>query len=560
MTVATVKSVVTRFLTSDVPEVLALKGDWGVGKTFTWNQLVEQHSKEIRLPNYCYVSLFGMSSISELRTAIIAKTRSTRLIGKKRDAKTINTEWSTLGIEKLKSASVLLSKFRDAPYVKNVSITLEALAPHLIRDTIICFDDFERLSTGTITHDVLLGFISELKEEKGCKIVLIFNEDQLKDEGSYKKYREKVIDIELQFAPTSSEAADIALPEKLPCRELIKQCAISLDIKNIRILLKVVALTEMLQVAVKGLDGKVMETAARTLVLLAWCHYGSDEKKPTVHFVMQWSALSAAVRHRKNNDEGNDHKLIEWEAVLSNYGYSHSDEFDFAINKVIERGHLEESGFSEEAKKLDERIRANDLQESFSAAWKMYNNSFAANQPEVVEALKNSLKESVSQVSPRDLNSTICLLRDLCEQELANELIDFYIAARSNERHLFNTSDHWFHSDVTDKVIRERFDKRYSEGRSLPELHEAVEYIAANNGWSEEHIESLKMARAEDFYHLFKLEHGDNLSRIVNACLRFKGTGEHEAISQRAQEALTRIGSESSLNARRVKRYGFTGA
>jgi hypothetical protein len=559
MTVATVKSVVTRFLTSEVPEVLALKGDWGVGKTFTWNKLVEQHSKEIKLPNYCYVSLFGMSSITELRTAIIAKTRSTRLIGKTRDAKTISTEWSTLGKETLKSGAGFLSKFKDAAYVKNVSITLEALAPYLIRNTIVCFDDFERLSKVAITHDMLLGFISELKEEKGCKVVLIFNEDKLEDESSYKKYREKVIDIELEFAPTCSEAADIALPGKLACRELIKECAVSLDIKNIRILRKIVAFTEMLHVAAKGLDGKVMEMAARTLVLLTWAHYGSDERKPTVNFIMQWSALSAAVQAR-NKDEDNDHKLTEWGAVLSNYGYAHADKFDFAINKVIERGYLEESGFLEQAKKLDEKIRANDLQESFSAAWKMYNNSFAANGPELVEALSNSLKESVSQVSPRDLNSTICLLRDLCENELANELIDFYIAARSSEGHLFNTADTWFHGDVTDQVIRERFDRRYAEGRSLPELREAVEYIAANNGWSEEHIESLKMARAEDFYHLFKLEHGDNLSRIVNACLRFKGTGEHEAISQRAQEALTRIGSESSLNARRVKRYGFTGA
>ncbi len=557
MTIETVKSVVARFLASDVPEVLALNGDWGVGKTFTWNQLVEQHSKDIKLPNYCYVSLFGISSISELRTAIFAKTKSTKLLGKQIDAKT----FLSFAKEQGQTALSVINKLRDVSYVKNISITLEALAPHLICDTIVCLDDFERLSNQAIAHDVLLGFISELKEEKGCKVVLIFNQNELKAESSYKKYKEKVIDIDLEFAPTSSEAADIALiPVGLPCRELIKKCAISLDIKNIRILRKIVVFTEMLHAAVEGLDGKVMEQAARTLVLLAWCHYGSDETKPTVSFILGWSALSAAARSINNKGQDNDNELVEWGAVLSNYGYSHSDEFDVAINKVIERGYLDGSGFLEEAKKLDEKIRANELQESFSAAWKLYNNSFAANESDLIAALSKSLKESASQVSPRDLNSTICLLRDLGNGALADELIDFYIKARSREEHLFNTAAPRFQSDVTDEMIQERFKEQYAKVRRIPKLREAVEYIAANNGWSEEQIESLRRATVDDFYCLFKLEHGDNLGRVVNACLRFRGAGELETISQTAQEALTRIGNEGALNARRVRRYGIQGA
>ena len=46
MTVATVKTVAARFLKSVKPEVLALKGAWGVGKTYAWNKLVLDYRNE----------------------------------------------------------------------------------------------------------------------------------------------------------------------------------------------------------------------------------------------------------------------------------------------------------------------------------------------------------------------------------------------------------------------------------------------------------------------------------------------------------------------------------
>lgn len=96
MTVATVKTVATRFLKHDKPEVLALKGAWGVGKTYAWNQLVLETKGEIKMDSYCYISLFGISSISELRTAIFTKMQSVKLLGQKLDAKAINSEWKKI--------------------------------------------------------------------------------------------------------------------------------------------------------------------------------------------------------------------------------------------------------------------------------------------------------------------------------------------------------------------------------------------------------------------------------------------------------------------------------
>ena len=64
----------------------------------------------------------------------------------------------------------------------------------------------------------------------------------------------------------------------------------------------------------------------------------------------------------------------------------------------------------------------------------------------------------------------------------------------------------------------------------------------------------------DDFFQLFKSHRGEDFERIVRTSLQFSnmdGTGEEErAISARASEALVRIGRESLLNRRRVKKFG----
>lgn len=554
MSVITVKTVVSRFLTSETPEVLALKGSWGVGKTFALNQLILQHKNDCKLPNYCYVSLFGISSITELRTAIFAKTTAIKLLGEQRDAKTISTEWTTLGWETIRDWSHRFSKLKDIPYLKNISVGLDALAPYLIRKTIICLDDFERLNTERIKPDEILGFISELKEEKECKIILIFNENELQSKETYQRYKEKVIDIELLFAPTAEEAAELALPVELPERETIKKHAVSLGIKNIRILRKIANLSQLMHDAIGSLHVGVMEQAVMTLVLLAWCHYDTDERKPTLDFIIEWNRIVWGIKEHEGKEE--DAKQVAWAKILRDYGLLHMDEFDQSIFKVIECGYLEETGFIEEARKLEAKICANELEQSFTAAWNLFHDTFANNQTELIQSLVDSFKKSVRHISPTNLSGTTMLLRQLGESATAEELIDYYIDKRSSENALFDLDNNPFSSEIRDTVIWERFKKHFKDNREAMPLQDAVMYISDGNGWSQEHIAALMAATDDDFYNFFKQNHGRFLNTVVKSCLQFEGRTEHKKIGQTVRAALIRIGKESPLNAIRVRRYG----
>lgn len=552
------KSVVARFLGSKQPEVLALKGAWGVGKTYAWNQLVIDNKAQIKLKKICYVSLFGIASIADLRNAIFGKSKAVSLIGQEIDAKTINEEWLTLGWEGVKQYLPSLPKAKDAPYLKHLSIGLEAILPHLIKDTIVCLDDFERLNGNLVKPDELLGFISELKEEKRCKVVLIFNDEKLDSKAIYEKYREKVIDIELVFSPTPLEAFESGVPQDIVCRAKLKEFATRLGVRNIRVLRKICNLMNLIHGVTTGLHPKIEEQAAMTLVLLTWCHYEHDESKPDIKFIEDWNQYVWGMKD-SDGEEG-DAKATAWRAVLENYGFVMMDEFDKAIFRVIQNGYVEESGISDAAANLHRRLEAADLEASFTQSWQLFHTSFNNNGAELVASLCESFKKSVGQISPLNLNGTVGLLRQLGHQDAADELIDFYVDARAADSKLFELEDYTFSGEISDPAIREKFALRASQSHEKVPLVDALKHIAQGSGWSRRHEQALLEATEDSFLEAFKGDHGASLNGMVKAALQNAAQMAGGEVSKRAKAALIRIGRESRLNAIRVRRYGVTEA
>ncbi|MDI6790920.1 MAG: P-loop NTPase fold protein [Thermodesulfobacteriota bacterium] len=72
MSLALIKRQIAQFLQTDTLEVMAIRGAWGVGKTFAWNKYLNEakHNNRIALDNYSYVSLFGLNSMDELKLSI----------------------------------------------------------------------------------------------------------------------------------------------------------------------------------------------------------------------------------------------------------------------------------------------------------------------------------------------------------------------------------------------------------------------------------------------------------------------------------------------------------
>jgi hypothetical protein len=150
MSVKDLKKKLNNILTKDESVVVSINGKWGVGKTYFFSSLLSLSSSSFKI----ITTLQFFCSFSS----------------------DINPRTSSNSIAKhIKDITI--------PYI-GIGITLPDKQD--FKDIIVCFDDFERLSSSMELEEVL-GFISELKEQKNCSVVMNLNEDELSDKFEYLK-------------------------------------------------------------------------------------------------------------------------------------------------------------------------------------------------------------------------------------------------------------------------------------------------------------------------------------------------------------------------------------
>jgi hypothetical protein len=185
---------IARFLRSTDPEVLCLKGKWGVGKTFAWQRyILNAKSKgEIGLERYAFVSLYGVSSVDQLRLSIVENTIKREQIGQEIDLQSMLTDpfSSAQGVGRK-----LLSKIGYVPWGKDLAALIQLSSFLTVRKQVICLDDLERKGDALKIKEVL-GLASFLKEQRDCKVVLILNDGAFEpgEQGDFETFSEKTVD------------------------------------------------------------------------------------------------------------------------------------------------------------------------------------------------------------------------------------------------------------------------------------------------------------------------------------------------------------------------------
>ena len=167
MSVELVRREIQRFLSTKEPEVVSISGEWGIGKTFCWKKYLAEAQKQnkIALNRYAYVSLFGVNSLDELKYSIFENTAKKEEASKDADLETFTSMIKSLESLGRKSVSILSRIPLIGPYFTSAS----PAAFLMVRNQIICIDDFERKGDKLKPKDVL-GLISFLKEQRSCKV------------------------------------------------------------------------------------------------------------------------------------------------------------------------------------------------------------------------------------------------------------------------------------------------------------------------------------------------------------------------------------------------------
>lgn len=552
MSIKVVHEEIRRFLENSNPEVLCLKGKWGVGKTYTWNYYLQEtaKAKKLALDKYAYVSLFGLNSLEDVKYALFESTIDVGNLNKGPTQDSIQK-----GINYIKKHYKKLITFvTKNPFVQSYIGETEKSLFFLIRKQIICIDDLERAGDNLNIKDIF-GLISFLKEQRGCKVILLLNDEKLSDKVDYDILLEKVMDTKLDFSPTPKEASDIVFPLPEGIQTLIHKNVIALGITNIRIIKKIEKIILRFE-EIFGKDSLLMTQVAHSATLFTWSVYQPD-KAPSIDFLKDFSRIHGLIQDKEKIPE----KEREWQELIRNYGYSNCDDFDLKILSTIESGYFDTDSLKHVAEKQIKVIGEATNKKEFNDAWNLYHDSFDHNEKEVLDAIYSSAKKGLKFIEPMNLDSAVILLKEFGRQKEANDLIESYIEARSDEKELFNFENFSFSREIRDKDLILAFKKQEESFRDPRDPAQVLADIYTNHGWNPEDIILANKLDQNDFYKIFKNTKGRQLHQAIKSALDFgkieNASDDMKNITKKATEALERIGKETKLNAKRVATHGI---
>ena len=179
----------------DPKGVILLTGEWGCGKTY----FIEHELKdEIKNSSVIFrISLFGITSQDEVSFAI----KQAWLDEKAKNSNLIQNAIKAQDAVK----GTVLSKILPESLGDIVSFDVKTLISdtHKIDDrkVILVFDDLERCTMDPL---VILGIINEYSENEKYPIIVVANENKIKDtqnEASYFSIKEKVVSRTIEYVP-----------------------------------------------------------------------------------------------------------------------------------------------------------------------------------------------------------------------------------------------------------------------------------------------------------------------------------------------------------------------
>lgn len=559
-----IKQRISEFLSTPDPVTISIRGAWGTGKTYAWKEWVEDTKDELQNERYSYVSLFGIDSLKDLKLQIFQQALPKTQIGNEVTIKSLRNNTLNTISSTWRKSSKSLDTLSFLPHANIFTDAIQSVAFLSMNKSLICLDDLERKGKNLLMADVL-GLITHLKEEKKCKVVIIYNEGEInnKDEKKeFDKYRDKVIDVEFEYKPSASECAAIAFQEDGDLHKQLTDNCTKLGIDNIRILKKIEQFARELKRHVEVFDPEVLYQSLRTLCLYVWCRYSSDDVSPSYEHVKNQHDFTKWLMMREK-DRDSEVKDAKWRTTLENYGYYLTNlvELDPEISSLIEVGYImDDDEFRQAANKVHQRAVAMEEDKSFTEAWAIYHNSFKSNGDEVAEKLFKALKKHAKYIAPTNLQGTVSVLRGLDRDDWANEAIDYYVEQRKTESGLFNL-DSPFSENITDRRIIDAFNELLASTTVEYEIDEVVHRLANKDGWSQEDEQALVAATVDDYYKLFKSIDGDYLSKYVDSCLQFgrfaNPSEQQKKIHDKAASALKRIAGESKTNKLRLARFGI---
>lgn len=551
---------IERFLSSGEPEVLSVSGRWGVGKTYAWTQALKAMRSKTPLRRYAYVSVFGLRSLDDLKTAIVQSTISLDGDQFEPTVESFVEHLSSfagakrLGEQGLRRGLTLFGKGAAAlPYVGKIADLLAPGAALLIRNQIVCIDDIERAGKGLEVADIL-GLVSTLRERRACKIVLLLNEDGLGKQGDrFREYLEKVVDQAVRFEPTPIESAGAAIDAGDAIGQRLAECTVRLGITNIRVIRRLRRFLSFVEPLLVDLHDGVTNQVVHSLALLGWCVFEPGLSPPL-------SVVEGYNRYRGlfgDADVGEDEANVD--RMLASYAFASFDEVDHLILAGLKAGAFDDAAMLSALKGLDLKLAKDDVRSAIVRPWTILGQGFGPDLDEIVATAVASIEDHGGEMSPAEATDALNLLRGLGRADEAERLLTVYLAAQEGRSRDFFAARHGGRRNAIDPDILAAFDERLSAMPPDRDPKAILLSIGSTNGWNPADVAFLATVPVEDYVTMLRGIGGTDLATVIDVALRFgmlnPADDNDREVAARMRQALMTLAGESDLNRMRVRGY-----
>lgn len=332
--------------TPDPQYAVMLTGRWGCGKTFFVNQWLktlevsDEDREEVIYLKPIYVSVYGMSTLAEIKTEIDRK---------------VNPFYYSKTAKVLKTAAKFASKIvfktdltvdEDREIKASVSGSLDIMSlfesgSEEVKGTrFIVFDDIERTF---IPINILLGFINFFVER--CKFHVLIIGDESKLEGDnlkiYSDFKEKTVGRQFEILPNVDAALDSYIEDYgldkfiRKEREYIIRCFRATTYNNLRLLRQ--CLYDFNEVLREFPENKIRENEVIFHCLLSsfiavYAEYNNSENHDTV---AKWDRAFPEYNARLKKDENNVCCKIEKKYKEISEGNIYPTTFYTFVNEIV---------------------------------------------------------------------------------------------------------------------------------------------------------------------------------------------------------------------------------
>lgn len=568
-----VNEVIDSFFRDDATSVLVLKGGWGVGKTYFWKKYIDDKikKKELNHVAYSYLSLFGLNDLKETRSKIFQKGTPLKSDSEMQTA----LEESEKEQNKMLNLVPSLKKFakehtprlglfsgwsKELPYLKQVASIITTMEHGLIKNYLICFDDLERKGDNLKIKEVM-GLVDELVTDRKCKVVLIFNEASLTEKNEDKQqfdiYREKIVDVEIEYKPTVDENISLVFSNDDPHYSQYAEIFNFLNVSNIRIYKKTKWAIGRIKPSIVGLSQELQEEVVNHLLVFSWSYYNADTNLPLAKVakkIKSDSWLSSLIKPEENPSPED----AKWNKIASNLALS-SAEYDNHLVSLLTEGFLDRTQFEEVLVAVDKKKHEQSVAARLRNAWDIYADSFEDNLTEFLGALKALLDEEIEHIKLYDFCSAIDVLQ---EYEIkVDDYIDRYLEIHAPTLKKFDFEDRPLHREISNERLKSGLlQLTKAEIQSNLTIDIITEKIYTIRGWNPSDIIFLDSLSVDELYAWMMSNPKDLKRKIRSSLLFFKNlqssseedSKTYKNIARKTEAALAKVAETTPLNKKRV--------